>query len=346
VTSNGGREAWAGRLACVVLTAEDSNVQRVARQSPTGTIAVIIPCHDEAATIGGVISSLRAEIPEASIYVADNASTDGTAAVARAHGAKVIIEPRLGKGYAVRRLFADVDADIFLLVDGDGTYDPEAAPALISELVDQGADMVVGCRQAEPGAHRRGHETGNRMLSWTFRTLFALHLNDTLSGYRAFSRRFVKTFPSMTAGFEVEADMNAHAASMHLPYAEINVRFSERPDGSMSKLSTFGDGWRILRRLLRLFRDWRPLLTFSVAGLLTILVALVALIPVFVEYAETGLIERQPTLIVAGAAIALGFGLVATGMILDRITRLRLEMARLLYLASTPPGPQGGGTPL
>ena len=327
------------------LTTEVSTARSAEGPASLGTVAVIIPCHDEAATIGGVITSLRAEIPEASIYVADNASTDGTAAIARAHGAKVIIEPRLGKGYAVRRLFADVDADIFLLVDGDGTYDPEAAPLLISELIDQGADMVVGCRQPEPGAHRRGHETGNRMLSWTFRTLFGLHLNDTLSGYRAFSRRFVKTFPSMTAGFEVEADMNAHAASMGLPYAEIDVRFSERPDGSISKLSTFGDGWRILRRLLRLFRDWRPLLTFSVAGLLTILVAVGALIPVLVEYAETGLVERQPTLIVAGAAIALGFGLVATGMILDRITRLRLEMARLLYLASPSPTSLGGGTP-
>ena len=327
------------------LTTEVSTARSAEGPASLGTVAVIIPCHDEAATVGGVITSLRAEIPEASIYVADNASTDGTAAVARAHGAKVIIEPRLGKGYAVRRLFADVDADIFLLVDGDGTYDPEAAPLLISELIDQGADMVVGCRQPEPGAHRRGHETGNRMLSWTFRTLFGLHLNDTLSGYRAFSRRFVKTFPSMTAGFEVEADMNAHAASMGLPYAEIDVRFSERPDGSISKLSTFGDGWRILRRLLRLFRDWRPLLTFSVAGLLTILVAVGALIPVLVEYAETGLVERQPTLIVAGAAIALGFGLVATGMILDRITRLRLEMARLLYLASPSPTSLGGGTP-
>lgn len=308
-----------------------------------GTIAVIIPCHDEAATIGGVITSLRAQLPAASMYVADNASTDGTADIARSHGAKVIVEPRRGKGYAVRRLFADVDADYFILVDGDGTYDPGAAPLLISELIDQGADMVVGCRQPEPGAHRRGHETGNRMLSWTFRTLFGLHLNDTLSGYRAFTRRFVKTFPSMTAGFEVEADMNAHAASMGLPYAEVGVRFSERPEGSMSKLSTFGDGWRILRRLLRLFRDWRPLLTFSVAGLLTILIAVGALIPVLVDYAETGLVARQPTLIVAGAAIALGFGLVATGMILDRITRLRLEMARLLYLASPPSSPRPGG---
>jgi len=151
--------------------------------------------------------------------------------------------------------------------------------------------------------------------------------------------------PSLTAGFEVEADMNAHAASMSLPYAEVDVRFSERPEGSTSKLSTVGDGWRILRRLLRLFRDWRPLLTFSVAGLLTILVAVVVLIPVLVDYAETGLVARQPTLIVAGAAIALGFGLVATGMILDRITRLRLEMARLLYLALPSSSPHGGGPP-
>jgi glycosyltransferase involved in cell wall biosynthesis len=329
----------------VVLTSEDSSAHRADVVSPTDTIAVIIPCHDEAATIGNVISTLRAELPQASFYVADNASTDGTAAIAREHGAKVITEPRRGKGYAVRRLFADIDADYFLLIDGDGTYDPEAAPVLIDELVSQGADMVVGCRRPEAGAHRRGHEAGNQMLSWTFRSLFGLHLRDTLSGYRAFSRRFVKTFPSLTAGFEVEADMNAHAASMSLPYAEVDVRFSERPEGSTSKLSTVGDGWRILRRLLRLFRDWRPLLTFSVAGLLTILVAVVVLIPVLVDYAETGLVARQPTLIVAGAAIALGFGLVATGMILDRITRLRLEMARLLYLALPSSSPHGGGPP-
>ena len=307
---------------------------------------MIIPCHDEAATIGGVISSLRAELPGAGFYVADNASADQTAAIARDHGAQVIAEPRRGKGYAVRRLFADVDADYFLLVDGDDTYDPKAAPVLIGELIDRGADMVVGRRCADAGAHRRGHRAGNRLLSWTFRMLFGLHMDDTLSGYRAFSRRFVKTFPILTAGFEVEADMNAHAACMGLPYAEIDVRFSERPDGSVSKLSTFSDGWRILRRLLRLFRDWRPLLTFSIAGLATILIALGTLVPVFVDYAETGLVLRQPTLIVAGGAIVIGIGLVATGMILERITRLRLEMTRLLYLASPTSIPRPGPPPV
>ncbi|CCM65919.1 MAG: glycosyltransferase [Candidatus Microthrix parvicella] len=335
----------AGSITAVALSADDmtnrhdveATIRLDAESATHGTVAVIIPCHDEATTIGGVIASLRSEIPFASIYVTDNGSTDGTAAIARDHGAKVITEARRGKGYAVRRLFADVEADYFVLVDGDGTYDPKAAPVLIDELIERGADMVVGKREAEPGAHRLGHEFGNRMLSWTFRTLFGLHLDDTLSGYRVFTRRFVKTFPSLTAGFEVEADMNAHAAAMGLPYAEISVRYSERPEGSVSKLSTVRDGWRILRRLLRLFRDWRPLLTFSVAGLVTILAATAALMPVLIDFAETGLVARQPTLIVAGAAIAFGFGLVATGMILDRITRLRLEMARLLYLASTSP---------
>lgn len=328
----------------MALTAEDQYIQREAQPESHDTVAVIIPCHDEAATIGDVISGLLAAVPHASIYVADNASTDGTAAIARRNGASVITEPRRGKGYAVRRLFADVEADYFILVDGDGTYDPTAAPMLVSELIGKGADMVVGRRQADPGAHRRGHEIGNRILSWTFRTLFGLHLDDSLSGYRSFTRRFVKTFPSLTAGFEVEADMNAHAAAMGLPYAEVGVRYSGRPEGSSSKLNTFGDGWRILRRLFRLFRDWKPLLTFSVAGLVTILVALGALLPVIVEFAETGLVARQPTLIVAGAAVAIGLGLVATGMILDRITRLRLEMARLLYLASQPPGQRPSGS--
>ncbi len=324
----------------------DSSAARFGKLLGHGKVAVIIPCHDEAATIGGVISSLRAELPGAGFYVADNASTDQTAAIARDHGAQVIAEPRRGKGYAVRRLFADVDADYFLLVDGDDTYDPKAAPVLIGELIDRGADMVVGRRCADAGAHRRGHRAGNRLLSWTFRMLFGLHMDDTLSGYRAFSRRFVKTFPILTAGFEVEADMNAHAACMGLPYAEIDVRFSERPDGSVSKLSTFSDGWRILRRLLRLFRDWRPLLTFSIAGLVTILIALGTLVPVFVDYAETGLVLRQPTLIVAGGAIVVGIGLVATGMILERITRLRLEMTRLLYLASPASIPRPGPPPV
>ena len=301
----------------------DSSAARFGKLLGHGKVAVIIPCHDEAATIGGVISSLRAELPGAGFYVADNASADQTAAIARDHGAQVIAEPRRGKGYAVRRLFADVDADYFLLVDGDDTYDPKAAPVLIGE-------MVVGRRCADAGAHRRGHRAGNRLLSWTFRMLFGLHMDDTLSGYRAFSRRFVKTFPILTAGFEVEADMNAHAACMGLPYAEIDVRFFERPDGSVSKLSTFSDGWRILRRLLRLFRDWRPLLTFSIAGLVTILIALGTLVPVFVD----------------GGAIVIGIGLVATGMILERITRLRLEMTRLLYLASPASTPRPGPPPV
>lgn len=305
------------------------------------SIAVVIPCRDEASTVESVIEGFRTALPDAEIVVADNGSRDGTAEVAKAAGARVLYEARAGKGFATRRLFADVDADCFVMVDGDATYDPDSAKALVSRVLDDGVDMVIGRRVGADGAFRAGHASGNRLLSWAFRRLFRIGLDDTLSGYRAFSRRFVKTFPILTQGFEVETDLNAHAASLGLSYDEIDTPYHPRPDGSESKLATWKDGLRIIRRLLRLFRDWRPLLSFSAVGAALMLIATIATVPIVVDYARTGLVERQPTLLTAIAVYLIGGGLVGTGMILERIARVRLEVTRLLYLSQ--PAPRRGG---
>ncbi len=304
---------------------------------PQGRVAIVIPCLNEAATILEVIDGFRKAVPGAIVVVADNGSDDDTAAIAEAAGARVIGEPRAGKGFAVRRLFADVDADCYVMVDGDATYDPSSAPELISHVLERGVDMVVGRRVGTDGAFRPGHQWGNRLLSWSFRRLFRIGLDDTLSGYRAFSRRFVKTFPILTQGFELETDLNAHAASLGLSYQEIDSAYQGRPDGSQSKLATWRDGLRIMRRLLRLFRDWRPLLSFSVVGLALMLIATVATVPVVVEYARTGMVARLPTLVAATAAYLAGGGLVGVGMILERVARARLEVTRLLYLSNPAP---------
>lgn len=301
-------------------------------------VAVVIPCRNEAATIADVVAGFRAALPGALVVVADNGSDDETATFAEAAGARVLREPRAGKGYAMRRLFADVDADCFVMVDGDATYEPSTAPLLVSQVLDHGVDMAVGRRVGFDGAFRSGHRWGNRMLSWSFRRLFRIALDDTLSGYRAFSRRFVKTFPILTQGFELEADLNAHAASLGLSYHELDTPYRSRPVGSQSKLGTWSDGFRILRRLMRLFRDWRPLLTFSFAGLVIMAIASVVVAPVVVEFARTGLVERQPTVVACAAAYLVGAGLVGTGMILERVGRVRLEVTRLLYLSTPAPG--------
>ncbi len=301
----------------------------------------MIPCLNESSTIAEVVEGFRAAVPDALIVVADNGSDDDTAQVAEAAGARVLTEQRSGKGYAMRRLFADIDADCYVMVDGDATYDPSTAPEMISQVLTRGVDMVVGRRVGDDhGAYRAGHQWGNAMLSWSFRSLFRIGLDDTLSGYRAFSRRFVKTFPILTQGFELETDLNAHAASLGLSYVEIDTLYQSRPEGSESKLATWTDGLKIMRRLLRLFRDWRPLLSFSVLGFILMLFATIAIIPIVVEYARTGLVSRLPTLLAATAAYLAGGGLVGTGMILERVTRVRLEVTRLLYLSN--PAPHDG----
>lgn len=296
-------------------------------------VAVVIPCRDEEPTIKTVIDGFRQVLPEAEIVVCDNASTDATAEAAAEAGARVVHEPQPGKGRAVRRLLADVDADCYVMVDGDATYDPADAPGMVARVLDDQVDMVIARRVAAGGAFPRGHTIGNRLLTLVFRRLFRLDVSDTLSGYRAFSRRYVKTFPVLTRGFEVETDLNAHAASLGMRHAEVDSIYRERPDGSHSKLGTWRDGVRILRRIFRLFRDWRPLLTFSLFGLAIVAIASAIAVPVVLDYLDTGLVERQPTLVVAGGAYLLGFGFIAIGVVLERIAQVRLEFTRLLYLA-------------
>ncbi|MEM9201026.1 MAG: glycosyltransferase family 2 protein [Actinomycetota bacterium] len=296
-------------------------------------VAVVIPCRDEAVTIERVIDGFRSAMPDADIIVCDNASTDDTAARARAAGARVIAEPRPGKGRAVRRLLADVDADCYVMVDGDATYDPATAPEMVKEVLDNGVDMVVGKRISDGTAFPGGHQVGNRLLTFVFQRLFRLRLSDTLSGYRALSRRFVKTFPVLTRGFEIETDLNAHTASLDLRHVEIDSVYTSRPDGSHSKLGTWRDGFRILRRMFRLFRDWRPLLTFSLFGLAIVALATAIAAPVVIDFVDTGLVERQPTLIAVAVAYLLGFGLISIGVVLERIAQMRREVTRLLYLS-------------
>jgi len=298
-------------------------------------VAVIVPCHNEAATIAQVVKEFHEVLPGAAVVVVDNASTDDTAAQALAAGARVISEPRAGKGNAVRRLFADVDADCYVMVDGDATYEADAAPGMVAKVLDDGVDMVVGSRVTGPGAtdaYRTGHRLGNLLLTWVFHRLFGLRISDTLSGYRAFSRRFVKTFPSMASGFEIEAELNAHAASTGVSYAEVATVYGSRPEGSHSKLSTYRDGWRILRRNLRLFRDWKPFLSFSVLAAPWFVAAIALAIPALNDYFTTGLVPHYPSLIASVGCGVIAFVLEACGALLERITRNRTEVVRLAYL--------------
>lgn len=304
-------------------------------------VAVVIPCHNEAPTIAQVVRDFADALPGCLVVVVDNASTDDTAQRARDAGAEVLHEPRPGKGNAVRRLFADVDADCYVMVDGDSTYEAAAAPQLVSQVLDHGVDMVVGARVTPPEvvqAYRAGHRFGNWLLTWVFQRLFLLRIDDTLSGYRAFSARFVKTFPSMATGFEIEAELNAHAASTGVSYAEVRTAYAARPEGSESKLSTIRDGVRILRRNLRLFRDWRPLLSFTALAVPWVLVAAVLLVPVLTEYLRIGLVPRFPSLIASVGCFLVALNLIVSGTVLERVTRNRIEVVRLAYLAL--PGPR------
>ncbi|MGZ4600445.1 glycosyltransferase family 2 protein [Oryzihumus sp.] len=313
-------------------------------------IAVVVPCHNEERTIAQVVRDFRASLPGSEVVVVDNASTDATAEQARAAGARVIYEPRPGKGNAVRRLFADVDAECYLMVDGDATYDAGAGPVMAAKVLDEGIDMVVGARVAGPGAaeaYRAGHRLGNAMLTWVFQRLFGLRVEDTLSGYRGFSRRFVKTFPSMASGFEIEAELNAHAASLGVTYDEVRTAYGARPEGSESKLSTYRDGVRILRRNLRLFRDWKPLASFTGLAVPWALGAVALLVPVLTDYVHTGLVPRYPSLIAAVGCFLVALNLVMAGAMLERTTRNRIEAVRLAYLRIPAPrraSPEAGVT--
>ena len=300
----------------------------------TPTVAVLIPCYNEQVAIGAVVQTFRTALPHATVYVYDNNSKDSTAATARAAGALVGIERLQGKGHVVRRMFADVEADIYVLVDGDGTYEAAAAPAMVARLIDQQLDMVTGLRVQEgTAAYRRGHVFGNFMLTGLVAKLFGADLGDMLSGYRVFSRRFVKSFPALAAGFETETEFTVHALQLGMPVDEMPTAYRERPAGSESKLRTFRDGARILRLILRLVRDERPLPFFSWAAVAMFAGGLIFGVPVVLEFLRTGLVPRLPTAIIAACLVMLSFLSVACGIILDSVARARREVKRLHYLA-------------
>jgi len=298
------------------------------------SLAVIIPCHDEETTVGKVIDDFRAVLPDAHIYVVDNDSADRTGEVARAYGATVLLERQRGKGNAMRRAFADIDADVYLMVDGDDTYDASAAPAMVSLLLEDGLDYVNGGRRYQnPERQRRGHLLGNRMLSRSLAALFGRQVADILSGYKVLSRRFVRSFPVTSTGFEIETELAVHALQLRVPTVEFPVDYRDRPEDSVSKLRTFRDGRRILGTIARLAERERPLAVFaSAAGLLATL-SLVLGIPVVLEFRDTGLVERFPTAILAIGLATMSLLALAAGLILDAVQHARHEMKRLAYLA-------------
>ena len=296
--------------------------------------AILIPCFNEERTIGAVVRDFRAALPGAAIYVYNNNSTDRTAEEARAAGAHVRTETQQGKGNVVRRMFADIEADIYLLVDGDGTYVADAAPSLVARLKADGLDMVVAKRlaPAASGAYRTGHEFGNRMLTRFVAWLFGGVFGDMLSGYRVFSRRFVKSFPAISSGFEIETELTIHAMALRMPVTEVETIYLARPAGSSSKLRTYYDGARIVLTSLLLFKEERPLFFFTYIFALLSLVGLGLGLPIVVEFMATHLVPRFPTAILATGIMLLAFLSLACGMILDSVTRGRREMLRILYL--------------
>lgn len=301
-------------------------------------VAVLIPCYNEAKPIGTVVADFRAALPDADIYVYDNNSTDNTAEVARAAGAIVRGETQQGKGNVVRRMFADIDADVYVMVDGDNTYEAKAAPALVDKLLDETLDMVSGCRVTEiQEAYRPGHRFGNRMLTGLVAGIFGKRTKDMLTGYRVFSRRFVKSFPALSRGFEIETELTVHALELRMPIADVDTAYVDRLPGSDSKLNTIRDGFRILKMIVLLVKEERPFALFCGVGVLLGLISLTLGAPVVAEFMETGLVPRFPTAILASAIMVIGVLSVVTGLILDTVTLGRREMKRMAYLALPAP---------
>lgn len=309
---------------------------------PHGTaprVAVLIPCYNEAVAIPRVVAGFRAALPDATIHVYDNNSRDGTRDAAAAAGAVVRGESLQGKGNVVRRMFADIEADIYVLVDGDDTYDAAAAPAMVRLLREERLDMVTGIRVTEiEAAYRPGHRLGNLMLTGMVRLIFGDRITDMLSGYRAFSRRFVKSFPALAHGFETETEFTVHALELRLPVGEIRTTYRDRPPGSVSKLSTFRDGWRILRTIVSLVQRERPLAFFGIMGLLLGALGVILFLPVLDEYLRTGLVPRLPTAVLSAMLVLAGFLSLVCGLVLDTVTRGRREAKRIAYLAQPGPG--------
>jgi glycosyltransferase involved in cell wall biosynthesis len=298
------------------------------------SVAVLIPCYNEAAAIAKVVADFRAELPQARVYVYDNNSRDDTMAAARDAGAVVRTEALQGKGHVVRRMFADVEADIFVLVDGDDTYDAAVAPDMLRLMLDRQLDMVTGARVSEEAAaYRRGHRLGNAVLTGMVRRIFGNRVSDMLSGYRVFSRRFVKSFPALAAGFETETEFTVHALELKMPIGEVPTAYRGRPPGSTSKLRTYADGIRILRSIVLLVKEERPLQFFALIGGVLLLAAFGVALPVVLEFVRTGLVPRLPTAVLATGLVLLSFLAFVCGLVLDTVTHGRREMRRLAYLA-------------
>ena len=296
-------------------------------------VAVLIPCLNEEAAIGKVVADFHASLPDALIYVYDNGSVDGTASVARQAGAIVRSEPLRGKGNVMRRMFADVEADVYVLVDGDDTYHAASAPGLIDRLLRDHIDMVNGARlETSAQAYRAGHRFGNKLLTGLVGFFFGARLSDILSGYRVMSRRFVKSFPALASGFEIETELTVHALQLRLPIAEVLTPYRDRPPASASKLRTLPDGVRILRLIARMVREERPLEFFSALAVLLGLTSVGLAIPVILEYFRTGLVPRLPTAVLSTGLMLLSFLSLTCGMILATVTRGRIEAKRLRYL--------------
>ena len=298
------------------------------------TVAVLVPCYNEEITIGKVVADFRAALPDATIYVYDNNSRDNTIDVAQRAGAVVRKELRQGKGNVVRRMFADIEADVYVLVDGDDTYDASASEVLVKRLVEERLDFVNAMRvSAAKDAYRAGHRFGNWLLTGLVRQIFGRQFNDMLSGYKILSRRFVKSFPAMSSGFETETELAVHALELRMPSTEVATVYKERPPGSVSKLRTYSDGAQIMLLIARLVKDERPLRFFGLSGLSLIVVAILLSIPLLVTYLETGLVPRFPTAILSAALVIVGVLSIFAGLILDMTTTTRREMKRLIYLS-------------
>ena len=299
-------------------------------------LAVLIPCKDESLTIGNVVNQFRQELPDAKIYVYDNLSTDDTVSQAKKAGAIVRYEPQPGKGNVVRRMFADVEADIYILVDGDNTYEIEAISFLISKLTSEQLDMVVGARRStitDKQAYRLGHRSGNIFLTGVVKLLFGAKLKDMLSGYRIFSRRFVKSFPAFSSGFEIETELTIHTLELKIPFIEEYTVYGSRPPGSESKLKTLTDGWRVLGTAILLFKEVKPFFFFSIISSILGMLSIMIGFPLITTYLSTGLVPRLPTAILTVAIMLLAFLSFTCGLILDSVARGRLEVKRMAYLS-------------
>ena len=302
-------------------------------------IAVLLPCFNEEATIAATVEGFRAALPSAQVYVYDNNSRDRTREIATAGGALVRSERQQGKGHVVRRMFADVDADVYVMADGDLTYDPKSDQAMVDLLLDEQLDMVVGTRKhQEKEAYGGGHVLGNKLFTGILAGLFGRSFSDIFSGYRVFSRRFVKSFPVLSSGFEIETEISVHALELRMPVGEVETAYASRPEGSESKLSTFGDGWRILKTIAVLYRVERPVLFFGSIGTLLLIAALILSIPLVLTYLDTGLVPRVPTAILVTGMTIVAVLCFFAGLILDTVTRGRREVRRLAYLALPAPG--------